>query len=654
MKDMYKPSPTNFGVFLLAAVVVGSPIAAVHPPLAIAPFNTDQAKQFQQAWAKHIGKPLVYTNSIGMKLVLLPPGEFVMGLREKGEYEKLRQNLLRSKHLIDRNTADHGGLLEEMPAHRVRLTKPFYLGCCEVTFGQFRQFADETGYKTDAERGLVYGKPYKGERPIRTFRTPVYPDRPANAQQPRENDPVMHVDWNDCMAFCEWLSKKDADKGYEYSLPTSAQWEYACRAGTTTLWYFGDEDAFDKVGHEYELISWREKSPNAVGQRKPNPFGLHDMHGNMMEWMRDWLNVLYYLECPLNDPTGPVIPNEATNRRRLVRGGAFEVGRYWSRSSWGVRIARGSNQHRHPGFRVAMYIKDVEGVPPAPEPNLRIVGDDKSPADPVAAQAAAVTKDRPKELQIKLDKDVSMEFVLVPAGSFLMGSLKGGRFERPVHEVTISKPFYIGKYEVTQGQWDAVMGAKDRVRRWGKYPPKLPEHLGPDQPMFKLNWIEWQEFVEKIRSKVPARDFRLPTEAQWEYACRAGSRTEYCFDDDPALLREFAGIGADDALRWRDRKLPDLIVTGKKPNNWGIYDMHGSLWEWCEDWWDKDYYSHSPRVDPQGPENGNFKVLRGGTLEIYGRFARSGFRFFRVPDLVVSFRYHPCRTGARLAINLSE
>ena len=172
--------------------------------------------------------------------------------------------------------------------------------------------------------------------------------------------------------------------------------------------------------------------------------------------------------------------------------------------------------------------------------------------------------------------------------------------------------------------------------------------------MFKLNWNEWQEFVEKIRSKLPAREFRLPTEAQWEYACRAGSKTEYCFADDPALLREFAGIGPDDAPSSRDRKLPDLILSGKKPNQWGIYDMHGSLWEWCEDWWDKDYYSRSPLVDPQGPEDGNFKVLRGGALEIYGRYARSGFRFFRLPDLTVSFRYHPCRTGARLVINLPD
>jgi len=640
-------------IALLFVGMTSVSLAADTPPPAVAPFNAEQARQFQQQWADHLGKPLAYTNSIGMKLTLLPPGEFVMGLSEQDEYEQLRARLLRSGSLIDRNTAEHGGLQEEMPAHRVRLTKPFYMGSCEVTFGQFRRFADETGYKTDAERGLVYEKPYKGKQPIRTFRTPVYPDRPKNAQQPREDDPVMHLDWNDCIAFCEWLSRKEADKRYQYALPTSAQWEYACRAGTTTTWYFGNQEAFDKVGREYELISWREKSPSEVGQRKPNPFGLYDMHGNMMEWMRDWLNVFYYLESPLNDPTGPVIPNEAANKRRLVRGGAFEVGRYWSRSSWGVRIARGSNQHRHPGLRVAMFIKDVEGVPPAPEPNLQIVGEDRTPADPIAAQAAVVTKDRPKELQISMTDDVSMDFVLVPAGSFLMGSAKGGRFERPVHAVTISKPFYIGKYEVTQGQWDAVMGSEDRVRRWGDRPPKQPEHLGPDRPMFKVNWNEWQKFVEKLRSSMPAHKFSLPTEAQWEYACRAGTKSEYCFDDDPSLLRKFAGIGEEPETASSEGARAEQILAGTKPNPWGIYNMHGSLWEWCSDWWGKDYYSHSPHVDPQGPTNGNFKVLRGGALEIYGRHARSGFRFFRVPDMTVSFRYHPVRTGARLVINLN-
>ncbi len=270
-------------------------------------------------------------------MVLIPPGEFLMGVSEKGTYEKLRRNMLNSANILERNPARDGGLLVEMPAHRVRITKPFYMGTTEVTVGQFRQFCEETGYKTDAERGLVYGKPYEGKKPIRTWRTPEFPDRPADQQQPRGNDPVMHIDWNDCMAFCKWLSQKETKEGHNYSLPTSAEWEYACRAGTTTLWYFGDEDAFNRWTPREEYVLWHGKSPRAVGQGKPNPFGLYDMHGNMMEWIADWLHDRYYLESPLNDPAGPSNMNEERNRRRMVRGGAFEVGRYWSRSAWKLR-----------------------------------------------------------------------------------------------------------------------------------------------------------------------------------------------------------------------------------------------------------------------------------------------------------------------------
>lgn len=624
-------------------------VAQEAAPLAVAPFTAEQAKAFQQQWARHIGKEVVHTNSIGMQLTLIPPGEFMMGVSEKDTFRELRQNMLKSQNLLDRILATSGGLLTEMPAHRVRLTKPFYMGSFEVTVGQFRRFADETGYKTDAEKGLVYGKPYEGKSPIRTWRQPVYPDRPPNEQQPKENEPVMHLDWNDCMAFCAWLSKKEAKQGHQYSLPTSAQWEYACRAGTTTLWYFGDDAAFDKVGQDFEWISWSGKSPNPVGQRKPNPFGLYDMHGNMMEWMADWLHDMYYLESPLNDPMGPANMNEERIQRRMVRGGAFEVGRYWSRSAWYVRIAQGSNQHRHPGFRVALHITGIKGVAPAPEPNMRVVGENKAPADPSAAQQAAVTRDRPKELKIKLSENVSMEFVLVPAGSLLMGSLKGGRYERPVHQVVISKPFYIGKYEVTQAQWDAVMGEKDRLERWGKFAPRGPRFLGSDKPMFTI-WNDWQTFVEKIRKKAPGHDFRLPTEAQWEYACRAGSTSEYCFGDDPAQLKDYAWVCADDAPRPGERKWPDLVVGGRKPNHWGIHDMHGSVWEWCADWWDEDYYSRSPLVDPQGPQTGNFRVLRGGAVKNYGRFARSAFRLFMLPD--TQDMAMDLLGGARLVINL--
>lgn len=233
-----------------------------------------------------------------------------------------------------------------------------------------------------------------------------------------------------------------------------------------------------------------------------------------------------------------------------------------------------------------------------------------------------------------------------------MGSLTGGPYERPVHQVVISRPFYIGKHEVTQAQWDTVMGKDNHKARWGEKTASnlRKEWVGPNKPMFRVSWNDWQDFIKGVHRKVPKRDFSLPTEAQWEYACRAGSKTEYCFGDDPAALAEYAWVCPDDAPHPRERAWPDLAVGGRKPNQWGIHDMHGNAWEWCQDWWDKDYYSKSPLTDPQGPAEGHFKVLRGGAVKSYGRFARSAFRLFINPDVPDDDR--TLLTSARLVITL--
>ncbi len=642
---MRKQPLTHMLALTLVALLTSSALANDHPSLAKAPFDAEQARKYQKQWAEYTGKELVYTNSIGMKMVLLPPGEFMMGIKDAAALNELRENMLSSDGHWDRVLGKGIGPVINLPGHRVRLNQPIYMGAHEVTVGQFRQFTQQSGYKTDAERGLVYEKTYEGEQPIRTWQKTFY--------KHADDHPVLQVGWKDCMAFCEWLSKQEAKQGHEYSLPTDAEWEYACRAGTTTMWHFGDPDVYQQVAQQYANMSWKSGTrPIAVGQKKSNAFGLFDMHGNLCEWVADWHHWYYYLESPLNDPTGPATQNEHKITRRWVRGGAFNVSRYWARSDMRIRIHQGSNQHDHVGFRVAMHVKDIERAEPAEEPNMRIVGEDKAPADPVAAQKAAVTKDRPKELKIELSEDVSMEFVLVPAGSFLMGSLKGGRYERPVHQVVISKAFYIGKYEVTQGQWDVVMGKRNHKNRWGeKVASSLRrEWVGPNKPMFRVSWNDWQDFVKGVHHKAPPRDFSLPTEAQWEYACRAGSKTEYCFGDDPALLEEYAWITPEDAPHPRERIWPDLAVGGRKPNKWGIHDMHGNAWEWCQDWWDNDYYSKSPLKDPQGPDDGYFKVLRGGAVKSYGRFARSAFRLFINADVPDDDR--TLLTGARLVINL--
>jgi formylglycine-generating enzyme required for sulfatase activity len=236
---------------------------------------------------------------------------------------------------------------------------------------------------------------------------------------------------------------------------------------------------------------------------------------------------------------------------------------------------------------------------------------------PVGA-ALAQTKSPPasspaeKTLTIDLGGDVKMEFVLVPAGSFVMGSNEKD-YEKPPHKVTIAKPFYLGKYEVTQAQWDAVMG------RWQHH------FRDPKRPVETVSWLDCQTFLKKLSEKAPGREFRLPSEAEWEYACRAGSTTRYHFGDDEQGLDEYAWHGGN-------ARLTTHPVGQKKPNAWGLYDMHGNVWEWCQDVW-HDNYEGAPSDGSAWTEGDqNFRVLRGGSWAHFGPDLRSSHRILVAPD----------------------
>ena len=227
------------------------------------------------------------------------------------------------------------------------------------------------------------------------------------------------------------------------------------------------------------------------------------------------------------------------------------------------------------------------------------------------------TEGPPKGLTVDLGGGVKMEFVLIPAGSFMMGDEKGMDWEKPVHKVTITKPFYLGKYEVTQEQWQAVMGSN---------PSRFK---GPKNPVERVSWDDCQAFLAKLNEKFRSggAKFGLPTEAQWEFACRAGTTTQYSFGEDPAKLGDYA---------WWAENAKDTThpVGQKKPNAWGLYDMHGNVWEWCADRWDANYYAKSPANDPVGPDPGMDRVLRGGSL-VFGRpdFFRCAYRYGHDPAL---------------------
>ncbi len=204
-----------------------------------------------------------------------------------------------------------------------------------------------------------------------------------------------------------------------------------------------------------------------------------------------------------------------------------------------------------------------------------------------------------------LGNGVKIEMVAVTGGTFQMGSEAGEADENPVHQVTVSA-FAMGKYEVTQAQWQAVMGSK-------------PSNFkGADLPVEIVSWEEAQAFCREL-SRMTGKGYRMPTEAEWEYACRAGTKGPYA-----GTLSEMAWYSDNAGSRTHP-------VGQKKPNAWGLYDMHGNVWEWCQDWYDRSYYSQSSATDPQGPRAGSYRVVRGGGWSYAAADCRSAYRDYRAP-----------------------
>jgi formylglycine-generating enzyme required for sulfatase activity len=220
---------------------------------------------------------------------------------------------------------------------------------------------------------------------------------------------------------------------------------------------------------------------------------------------------------------------------------------------------------------------------------------------------------------------IGMTFVLIPAGSFQMGSPVGeeGRDrDEQQHKVTISKPFYLQTTEVTQGQWQKVMGNN----------PSSFNTCGKDCPVEADSWDDAQEFIRKLNRMENTDRYRLPTEAEWEYACRAGSKSRFGFGDEEAGLKKYAWYGENSGNRTHP-------VGQLQPNAWGLYDMHGNAWEWCQDRYGP--YAAGPAVDPKGPDSGNRRVLRGGSWGGNTRNLRSAERNHGDPvdrDNFVGFR----------------
>jgi formylglycine-generating enzyme required for sulfatase activity len=439
--------------------------------------------------------------------------------------------------------------------HEVTLTEPFYIGIVEVTQEQY----------------------------IRVMRT-----NPSNFKG--LSNPVEQVSWEDAMNFCRKLSELPAEKkaGRVYRLPTEAEWEYACRAGTKTEFTFGDDES--KIGDHawFDMNSSNKTHP--VGEKKPNEWGLFDMHGNVWEWCSDW-----YGEYPKSvaiNPNGP-----KTGQSRVVRGGSYRNVASLCRSAH--RINDGSSQRfSYLGFRVALSYIEIS-----------------QEADRIAAEKAILAEPA-------LVNSINLALKKLPAGKFEMG--EGNR----VHEVTLTQPFYIGIVEVTQEQYERVMGTS----------PSNFKNL--TNPVEQVSWEDAMNFCGKL-SELPAeknagRVYRLPTEAEWEYACRAGTRTKFTFGNDQSKLVDYAWFDLNSSGKTHP-------VAEKKPNAWGLYDMHGNVWEWCSDWYDE--FPKGATSDPNGPKTGRLRVVRGGSWYDRASLCRSTNRGGNSPDA------RSCPLGFRIALS---
>jgi formylglycine-generating enzyme required for sulfatase activity len=495
------------------------PVPDEPPPLAIAPFDAKQASAHQEAWAKHLHVPVEVQNSIGMKLRLIPPGEFLMGSTQEEVDAVLKE--------IWPTHADQ--VRSEAPQRVVKISEPFLLGAYEVTVGEFRQFVKANGYRTQAEASGKGGLHWDND----ANKAVTDPEDVWNNVRlaPTDEYPVCVLTRPDAQAFCEWLSSRE---GVRYVLPNEEQWEYACRAGTTGRWCSGDDP------EQAMRFGWFGSNTGGVmhpvGGKTPNAFGLFDMHSNVSEYVR-------------NPEIWPVL-----------RGGNAGYPVWQCRSAW--RAPETTEDPWVPsGFRVAV-VGDLSKfnpdqptgtgsrkVPEGPPPPLAV-----APFD--AKQAGQHQEAWAKHLggPVEINNSIGIKLALIPPGQFLMGSpdgeASGETNIEPPHEVVITKPFYMGVHDVTVGQFKAFVKVKnyqteaelgDGARRffpnggWKIDPNANWQNPGFEQtdehPVVCVSWNDARAFCEWLSAK-EGKHYALPTEAQWEYGCRAGSQTKFYFGDD--------------------------------------------------------------------------------------------------------------------------
>jgi eukaryotic-like serine/threonine-protein kinase len=403
---------------------------------------------------------------------------------------------------------------------------------------------------------------------------------PAKLKIPPEEDPdnypVEHVSWFEAKEFCQKLTELEGGR-WEYRLPREAEWEYACKAGKSTQYPNGNSENDLMHAGWYQRDSGGRMHP--VAQLQPNAWGLFDMHGGVSEWCEDWYNGEYPLKSPTNDPTGP-----DGGTHRVTRGGYF-----------------------------------------------------LAPADQCTATS--------REFSLPADRSdqVGFRLVAVPVlpPDFInpvdgkMLRIKGGKFTRwgSNREIEVSS-FYMAATEVTQRQYRQIMSENpSRFSRMGPGKDIIPaEEDSDDYPVDNVSWTQAKEFCRKLTEREKQKgghwEYRLPREAEWEFASRCGATTKWPIGGDGPIKN------ALDPYSWYKENSGARThrVASKRPNPWGLFDMIGNVEEWCEDWYGDLSYTEPPPKDPPGPEAGSTRVIRGGCWNSVPDQATTRHRHFATPE----------------------
>ena len=551
--------------------------------------------------ADSVGETKVFTlpGSVRMEMVYVAPGSFQMGSER--------------------------GVDDEKPVHKVTLTNGYWIGKYPVTQAQWNALV--TAMDVSLDKG----------RPVAFFSSNGVGGSLVSGMD-TSDFPMENISWNDCTALVDALNKADRE-GWRWSLPTEAQWEFAARGGNKSRGYtYSGSNDMDAVGWYYEnsgkqklydsewdldKLEGNQCRPHRVKEKDiGNELGIVGMSGNVCEWCNDRYDEHYYSISPTEDPRGP-----DSGGNRVLRGGGWisrarycrSVYRNWTSpdrrgDDFGLRLCCCAGTREPDAGRDAIasatapvhsVLNELSALPPQSNDTRRASSESSSPQ-----RAASVANDalpeKPQQGQVAtltLPGGAKMEMIYVAPGTFAMGSptSEEGRYDgESQHQVTLTKDYWLGKYEVTQAQWESVMGEN---------PSKIK---GGDRPVENVSWEDCQRFIRKINSRQHC-GARLPTEAEWEFACRAGSAGPY------------GGNGNLGDMGWYDGNSGSEThpVGQKQANAWGFHDMHGNVYEWCGDWYG-DYGSAT--TDPAGPASGGARVLRGGGWCSLGRFCRSAYR----------------------------